>query len=72
MILQAKVLIVIDRDGFNLMGINQMENPFLANQQLLQESKVETILEQRQVCVLITQRNLNFSREIQIFTNFAG
>ena len=50
MILQAKVLIVIDRDGFNLMGINQMENPFLANQQLLQESKVETILEQRQVC----------------------
>ena len=37
MILQAKVLIVIDRDGFNLMGINQMENP-LANQQLLQES----------------------------------
>ena len=37
MILQAKVLIVIDRDGFNLMGINQMENP-LANQQLLRES----------------------------------
>ena len=37
MILQAKVLIVIDRDGFNLMGINQMENP-LANQQLLKES----------------------------------
>jgi hypothetical protein len=37
MILQAKVLIVIDRDGFNLMGINQMKNP-LANQQLLQES----------------------------------
>ena len=44
MILQAKVLIVIDRDRFNLMGINQMENP-LANQQLLQESsKVEKIL----------------------------
>jgi hypothetical protein len=37
MILQAKVLIVIDRDRFNLMGINQMENP-LANQQLLKES----------------------------------
>ena len=42
MILQAKVLIVIDRDRFNLMGINQMENP-LANQQLLQESKGQLI-----------------------------
>jgi hypothetical protein len=42
MILQAKVLIVIDRDGFNLMGINQMVNP-LANQQLLRESKGQLI-----------------------------
>ena len=37
--------------------------------------KVEIILEQRQVAFLLTSKickNLNLSREIQIFANFAG
>ena len=60
MILQAKVLIVIDRDGFNLMGINQMENP-LANQQLLREKLVHLLFTEISVVrpvPLSTEKNL--------------
>ena len=35
------------------------------------KSKVELVLEQREVASKICEK-LNFSREIQIFTNFAG
>ena len=50
-----------------------MNKPFHKNKSIF--DKVEIFLEQRQVAFLSPNKvceNFNFSREIQIFANFAG